>query len=204
MPPGCPNSIACWAVFDLMTTTAGLYARAALPVLRDATLAFPLLADAVLPPVARGLFLAGVSASLFAALQGTSLLAAACLGRGRLREGLVATMILSYALSRLVPSVVGLWYAVGSAVIPGLLLPMLGAYAPALRVPGGWAAASSAAGWLVSLAWVAAARAKGEPPLGIEPMFPGLAASAALWALGYASSARTVQAAPSSTPQAPQ
>lgn len=197
-------SIGCWAVFDLMTTTAGLYARAALPVLGDATLAFPRLADAVLPPVARGLFLAGVSASLFAALQGTSLLAAACLGRGRLRAGLVATMVLSFALSRLVPSVVGLWYSVGSATIPGLLLPMLGAYIPALRVPGSWAAASSATGWLVSLAWVAAARAKGEPPLGVEPMFPGLAASAALWALGYASSARTVQAAPSSTPQAPQ
>lgn len=197
-------SIGFWAAFDLLTTTAGLYARAALPVLADPTLAFPLLADAVMPVVARGIFFAGISASLFAALQGTALLAAACLGRGRIRAGLVATMILSYALSRVVPSVVGLWYAVGSAVIPGLLLPMLGVYIPELRVSGRWAVASSLAGWLVSLAWVVAARLKGEPPLGLEPMFPGLLASGALWAAGYASSTRTVQRQPISTPQAPQ
>lgn len=197
-------SIGFWAVFDLLTTTAGLYARAALPALGDPTLAFPLLADAVMPPVARGLFFAGISASLFAALQGTSLLAAACLGKGRIRVGLVATMILSYILSRLVPSVVGLWYAVGSAAIPGLLLPMLGVYAPSLRVPGRWALAASASGWLVSLAWVAAGRIRGETPLGIEPMFPGLLLSGAIWAAGYASSTRTVQTAPASTPHAPQ
>jgi len=179
-------SIGFWAVFDLMTTTAGLYARAALPVLGDATLAFPLLADAVMPPVARGLFFAGISASLFAALQGTAMLAAACLGKERIRAGLIATMILSYVLSRAVPSVVGLWYAVGSAVIPGLLLPMLGVYLPALRVPGRWALASSGAAWLTSLAWVAAARINGEPPLGLEPMFPGLIVSASLWAAGWA------------------
>ena len=197
-------SIAFWALFDLMTTTAGLYARAALPVMGSPTLAFPLLADAVMPPVARGLFIAGVSASLFAALQGTSMLAAACLGKDRLRAGLVATMILSYVLSRLVPSIVGLWYSVGSAVIPGLLLPMLGVYIPAIRVPGRWASASAAAGWLASLGWVAASRISGTPPLGIEPMYPGLLVSGALWAAGYFSSTRTVQAAPRSTPHAPQ
>ncbi len=197
-------SIGFWAVFDLLTTTAGLYARVALPVLADPTLAFPLLADAVMPVVARGIFFAGISASLFAALQGTALLAAACLGRGRIRAGLVATMILSYVLSRVVPSVVGLWYSVGSAVIPGLLLPMLGVYLPELRVSGRWAVASSLAGWLVSLAWVVAARLRGEPPLGLEPMFPGLAASGLLWAAGYASSTRTVQRQPISTPHAPQ
>lgn len=197
-------SIAFWGLFDLMTTTAGLYARAALPALSSPTMAFPLLADAVMPPVARGLFFAGISASLFAALQGTALLAAACLGKTRLRTGLLATMVLSYLLSRLVPSVVGLWYAVGSATIPGLLLPMLGVYAPALRVPGRWALASSVSGWLVSLSWVAAAQVRGEPPLGVEPMYPGLLLAGAVWAAGYASSARTVQAAPSRTPQAPQ
>lgn len=178
-------SMGFWALFDLMTTTAGLYARAALPALGNPTLAFPLLADAVMPPVARGLFFAGVSASLFAALQGTALLAAACLGKDRVRAGLVATMVLSYVLSRAVPSVVGLWYAVGSAAIPGLLLPMLGVYIPEIRVPGKWAVASSAAGWLVSMAWVIAGHRGNATPLGIEPMFPGLLLSAAIWTAGY-------------------
>ena len=198
-------SIVFWAAFDLMTTTAGLYARAALPTLDSPIMAFPRLADAVMPPVARGIFFAGISSSLFAALQGTAMIAAGCLGKSRLRLGLAATMLFSYGLSRLLPSVVGLWYAVGSAAIPGLLALILGVYAPRWRVPGPWALASSAAGWAVSLIWVATAYRIGATPLGLEPMFPGLIASACIWTAGfYVSSARTAQAAPNRTPQAPQ
>ncbi len=192
-------SIGFWMVFDLMTTAAGLYARVALPSLEAPTLAFPRLADAVLPPVARGLFFAGLSSSVFAALQATTLLSAASLGKdgaaralglgedaGRrlTRLALPATALLSLALARLVPSVAGLWYAVGSACIPGLLLPVLGVYYPRVRAPGGWAAASSAAGFGLSLAWVVAAQRAGAAPLGLEPLFPGLAVAAALWAVG--------------------
>ncbi len=178
-------SIGFWAAFDLMTTTAGLYARAALPALDSPILAFPRLADAVMPPIARGFFFAGIASSLFAALQGTAMIAAACLGKRRLRLGLVLTMLFSYGLSRLLPSVVGLWYAVGSATIPGLLAPMLGVYLPRWRVSGSWALASSASGCAVSLAWVVAGQLRGTPPLGLEPMLPGLFISAALWAIAH-------------------
>ena len=211
-------SIGFWAVFDLMTTTAGLYARAALPTLDHATLAFPRLADATMPVFARGLFYAGISASIFAALQSKSLLAAVSLGRDfasrlkpadpdatkrRVRFGLIAAAAFSFALALLVPSVVDLWYAVGSAVIPGLLLPMLGVYLPRLRIGGRWAAAASLSGFLASLAWVVAARRLGAAPLGLEPPFPGLALSALIWLAGlfYAAAA---QQAPTSTPQQPQ
>jgi SSS family solute:Na+ symporter len=221
-------SIGFWAVFDLMTTAAGLYARAALPNLSDATLAFPRLADAVMPTVARGLFFAGISASIFAALQAKSLLAAVSLGRDfgsrlkpageeavqrRVRAALIAAAAFSFALAMLVPSVVDLWYAVGSAVIPGLLLPMLGAYQPRWRVSGNWAAAASLSGFLASLAWVVAARRLGAPPLGLEPPFPGLALSALVWAFGLAArpgqsrardAATAAQQAPIRTPQQPQ
>ena len=195
-------SIGFWAVFDLMTTMAGLYARVAVPSLDNPTLAFPRLADAVLPPVARGLFFAGAASSLFAALQATTLLSAASLGKdgaGRgwgadeetarrwTRLALPVTALLSVLLARLVPSVAGLWYAVGSACIPGLLLPMLGVYYPRLRAPGGWAAASSVAGFALSLAWVCAAQKTGAAPLGLEPLYPGLAAAAALWTAGLLS-----------------
>jgi SSS family solute:Na+ symporter len=193
-------SIAFWAVFDLMTTAAGLYARAALPALDNATLAFPRLADAVMPSIARGLFYAGLSASIFAALQAKSLLSAVSLGQdlggrvpgakaasaqNRVRAALVAAAALAFALARLVPSVVDLWYAIGSAVIPGLLLPMLGVYVPRWRVKPGWAVAASLSGFAASLAWVAAARVRGgAPPLGLEPPFPGLALSALVWGAG--------------------
>lgn len=192
-------SIGFWMIFDLLTTAAGLYARAVLPTLDSPTLAFPRLADATMPAFARGLFLAGVSASLFAALQGTSLLSAVSLGKdlaGRLRPtdedgqqrrvrlALAATGLLAFVLARLVPSVVDLWYAVGSAVIPGLLLPMLGVYVPRLRVGPRWAAAASLSGFSASLLWVAAARRLGAAPLGVEAPFPGLVLSALVWAAG--------------------
>lgn len=195
-------SIVFWAVFDLMTTTAGLYARAALPSLGNATLAFPRLADAMMPSLARGFFYAGLAASIFAALQAKSLLSAVSLGSDlggrlpgaspagasrRLRAGLLAAGALGFALARLVPSVVELWYAIGSAVIPGLLLPMLGVYLPRWRARPAWVVASSLAGFGASLAWVVAARRLGAPPLGLEPPFPGLALSALVWSAGLAS-----------------
>ncbi len=211
-------SIGFWAVFDLMTTAAGLYARAAVPALADPMLAYPALAAAVMPVFARGLFLAGISASIFAALQAKSLLAAVSLGgdfasrlkpadapttQSRIRLALIAAALLSFALTLLVPSVVDLWYAVGSAVIPGLLLPMLGVYLPRWRVGGLWAAAASASGFLLSLAWVIAARRLGTAPLGLEPPFPGLVLSALIWSAGLYANAAATQA-PISTPQQPQ
>jgi SSS family solute:Na+ symporter len=192
-------SIGFWAVFDLMTTAAGLYARAAVPTLAEPMMAYPALAAAAMPVFARGLFLAGITASIFAALQAKSLLAAVSLGRDfgsrlkpadasatqtRVRAALIAAAVLSFLMTLLVPSVVDLWYAVGSAVIPGLLLPMLGVYLPRWRVGGGWAAAASASGFAVSLAWVIAARRLGAAPLGLEPPFPGLVLSALIWGAG--------------------
>jgi SSS family solute:Na+ symporter len=212
-------SIAFWMVFDLMTTAAGLYARALLPTLDAPTLAFPRLADATMPVFARGLFFAGVSASLFAALQGTSLLSAVSLGKDffgrlspadeavqkrRVRWALALTGGLAFVLARLVPSVVELWYSVGSAVIPGLLLPMLGVYAPKIRVGPRWAAAASVSGFLASLIWVAAARRMGTMPFGIEAPFPGLILSALVWSGGLYSSRMADTQAPRSTPQQPQ
>ncbi|MDE2510469.1 MAG: hypothetical protein KGL74_05050 [Elusimicrobia bacterium] len=196
-------SIGFWAVFDLMTTAAGLYARAAVPSLADPMMAYPALAAAVMPVFVRGLFLAGISASIFAALQAKSLLAAVSLGRDfgsrlkpageaavrrRVRAALIAAAALSFLLTLFVPSVVDLWYSVGSAVIPGLLLPMLGIYLPRWRVGGLWAAAASASGFLASLGWVIAGRRLGAPPLGLEPPFPGLLLSALIWGAGLCAS----------------
>jgi hypothetical protein len=69
----------------------------------------------------------------------------------------------------------------GSAVVPGLLLPMLGAYWPALRVSPSFAAASSLAGWGSATACVLA-----RSPFGLEPIFVGLAVSGAVWSIGLA------------------
>jgi SSS family solute:Na+ symporter len=192
-------SIAFWAVFDLMTTTAGLYARALSPALPTPLLALPSLADRLLPPAARGLFYAGLASTIAAALQGGALQSAVALGKdalGRLcgadakgreelaRAALPVVLAAAWLLAWLVPSVVALWYSVGSCVIPGLLLPLLGVYFRRWRARPEWAFAAAAGGCAASSLWLAASRWTGAAPLGLEPMFPGLAVSGALWLAG--------------------
>ncbi len=188
-----------WGVFDFMTTAAGLYARVAIPSLSNPVLAYPVLADRFLPPIARGIFFAGMASSILAALQSKCLLSALSLGKdgiGRIgnvdeesqkratRAALVVSTALGLALALAIPSVVGLWWAIGSAIIPGLLLPLLGVYFPKLRVRAPWALAASMSGCAFSGAWLIWERKLGVAPWGIEPMFPGLAISAAVWVLG--------------------
>lgn len=191
-------SILFWAVFDFMTTAAGLYARAQLPALSEPLLAYPELANLTLPPLARGIFLASLCCSVLAALQAKCLLSAASLGKdglGRLlgageaaqerwtKSALAVSAGFSFLLAAAIPSVVGLWWAIGSVLIPGLLLPLMGVYFPRIRTRPAWALAASASSVVVSAVWLAAERRLGRPPLGVEPMFPGLALSAALWTI---------------------
>ncbi len=195
---GIAVSICFWCLFDSMTTTAGLLARARLPDLAEPLSAYPALAEAVLPPILKGVFIAGVASSTLAALASTSLLAAVSLGRdaaGRLwaippgreedwmRAGLLASSLFAVALALALPSVVALWYTVGSCVIPGLLVPLLAAYAEPLRVGPRTGFAASAAGVIASTAaWACGWQA---------PFFPGLAASLAVWAAGRLARAAT-------------
>ncbi|HVE13201.1 MAG TPA: hypothetical protein VNI01_07400, partial [Elusimicrobiota bacterium] len=187
---GIAVSVFFWFVFDAMTTTAGLYARALEPALTQPLEAYPRLAAAVLPGAARGLFLAGVAASTAAALASHSFLSAISLARDTLGRvlgageraekwvgaGLVASALLSFAMALALPSVVALWYVLGSTIIPGLLLPTLSCYFEPLRLKPRWTLAVSLAGWLgATAAWAA----------GKEfPFYPGLAASVAVWVLG--------------------
>lgn len=187
-----------WAAFDFMTTTAGLYARASLPALSNPLLAYPALADFLLPPVARGIFFASMACSILAALQSKCLLSAMSLGKdgmGRLKSSdaaeqerwtrwaLLASAALAFALAAAIPSVVGLWWAIGSVMIPGLLLPLLGVYFPRLRARPAWALAGSVSGVLLSGLWLIWERRLGQAPFGVEPMFPGLGLSGAAWLL---------------------
>lgn len=208
-------AIAFWAVFDVMTTAAGLYARALAPNLARPTLAYLTLADSVLPPIVRGLFYAGVASSVFAGLQAKMLMSAISLGHDfadrarapvdnstRLRAGLIIAAIFAILLARLIPSVVGLWYAVGGAVIPGLLFPIIGVYRPRWTIHPNWALAASLTGFACAAAAVGFQLRTGNAPLGIEPPVIGILASGMIWLIGRY---RIVaQQAPIKIPHAPQ
>jgi SSS family solute:Na+ symporter len=235
-------SIIFWFVFDFMTATAGLYARAALPTLEQPMMAYPMLAELVLPPIAKGMFYVGMLATIMSTLNTLAFVSAQTLGRdivGRLRLpagkqknrgvqdsqsdkvasgvrpggsspenssenlpqgqtemskrltqiGLIVSFLISVALALAVPSVIQLWYSIGTVIIPGLLVPLMASYFDRLRIPAGYAFCAMLFGWLTSLSWLIAGNINGNAgnyPAGIEPMYPGLAVSLVFWVLGRA------------------
>jgi SSS family solute:Na+ symporter len=204
-------SIVFWFIFDAMTATAGLYARAALPGLTQPVMAYPLLAEAILPAGAKGLFYVGMLATIMSTLNTLALVSATTLGRDILwrlrgtaggggesrltRWGLVVSGVLSIVLALLIPSVIRLWYTIGTVIVPGLLIPLVTSYFDRLRARSGYAFAAMLFGWLTSLGWLLAGWSGGigrtdSYPLGIEPMYPGLIVSCILWAFGLGVSKR--------------
>ncbi len=196
-------SIVFWFIFDAMTATAGLYARAAIPNLAQPVMAYPALAELVLPPIAKGLFYVGMFATIMSTLNTLMFVSATTLGRdivwrlkgrqgndvGWTKAGLLIAGAISILLALAIPSVIKLWYTIGTVIIPGLLVPLVTAYFPRLTVRPRFAFAAMAAGWMVSLGWMIAGwsqqlGASEYYPLGIEPMYPGLMASIAVWLCG--------------------
>jgi solute:Na+ symporter, SSS family len=198
-------SVLCWFLLDGITTLSGLYARALLPELAQPTMAYPLLADAVLPSVAKALFFLGMFATVMSTNDGLMFISALTVGRdvlstltGRsddaslkrfVRVGVLVTALISAGAALLFPSVIDLWYVIGTLFIPALLLPLTGAYYPALRLKAGETFVAMLAGFLSSfIAFLAGqvSAVDGAPvySLGIEPMYVGLAVSSLLYVGG--------------------
>ena len=201
-------SILFWLVFDMMTLTVGLYARAALPALAQPVMAYPLIAEAVLPPVAKGFFFVGLLATMMSTLNTLMLVSGTMLGRdmlrlargvreegGDVREqrmvqwGMVVSSLLAIGLALVIPSVIKLWYVIGTTLVPGLLVPLVTSYFDRLRVDARAAFVAMLGGWTVSLLWMLAGwrmqyGSAEAYPFGIEPMFPGLAISVMVWSWG--------------------
>jgi len=199
-------SIAFWFVFDFMTSTAGLYARAALPSLSKPMYSYPMLAEVVLPSVAKGLFYIGMLATIMSSLSSLTLIAAITVGKdivGRVKKadhqspvvqqwtkiGLIITALVAIAMALLVPSVVALWYTIGTCIIPGLLVPVLASYFDRFRISANSAFAAMIVGWGLSTVClihgqINAVGGTASYWFGIEPMYPGLIASLLIWAIG--------------------
>jgi SSS family solute:Na+ symporter len=187
-------SVLLWAVFDFLTVFSGLAARVLLPDLASPPLAYPALADAVLPPWLAAVFTVGLFAIVMSTLDSYLFLAAATLGhdfpgkaRGPRREhqrtrlALFASAALSVGGALLFTSAVEIWKHVGSIVISTLLLPVLTVHLrPSLRFSPRVAVLAMAAAAAVSTTWIAFSHA-GSYPLNIEPLFVALAASGACW-----------------------
>jgi len=210
-------SVACWMVFDFLTTTTGLYARALLPQLADPVYAFPELARITLPPPALGLFYLAMIATVMSTVDSYGFIAAGTFGRdlvwrlrreqdedrlpGYTRIGLAVSALFAAALALANPSVIGLWHDIGSVTTPAMLLPVGTALLGRGRVGSRWTAVAMVAAFVVSLAWVLVeafppAGSPGGYPFSIEPIYTGLATSLVIYAAGWTFRSRPRAGAP--------
>ena len=200
-------SIGFWILFDFMTTTTGLYARALLPELKEPVFAFPELARLTLPPFWLGLFYLGMIATVMSTIDSYGFIAATTIGRDvvwRLRReatdervpayskiGLWIAAAFATALALANPSVVGLWHDLGSITTPALLLPTATALLRRGELGSRATLFAMIAAFAVSLASVLAktfAHAPGAAagyPFGVEPIYAGLGVSLLIYLGGW-------------------
>lgn len=166
-------SILLWMLFDFLTTSVGLYARAALPGLDKPAMSFALLAEKILPAGIKGIFFAGMFATILSTLNSFMFLSASTFGRDMMMRssqsvrkdnpsdmtkrnaaiGLLITGGLSVLLAWIIPSVIGLWYTIGTIFIPGLILLVIGAYYEKIRIGKRSAVLEIIVSSAASLAW---------------------------------------------------
>jgi SSS family solute:Na+ symporter len=210
-------SIGFWIVFDFLTTSTGMYARAVLPHLAQPVFAFPELAKMTLPAGALGLFYLAMIATVMSTIDAYGFIAASTLGRDILaprhddpratrftKIGLWVSAVFACTVALAEPSVVEIWKLMGSIVTPALLLPVTTAILGRGRLPAGLTLWAMLIPLALTLAWVLCGslplfgRAPGYPG-SIEPIYVGLAASLLMYATSWLVPSRA-RLAPQETP----
>lgn len=204
-----------WIVFDTLTTLTAMYGTLALQgsdPSKMGTMLFPLFGDMLLPSGMKGVFFAGMFGAIIAAIIGYTFVSGATAGRdffARLkgvvdepttvlytRIGIAIATVLGIVLAVSVASVVDLWYKVASLIIPGLLVPVVGAYAFKKPPAAGVALAClvippiAAASWLAlaskAVLWENAifGTSNSVEPSILTPILVGILVALLIWGIG--------------------
>ncbi len=187
-------SVGLWALFDFFSIGCGLAARVLLPGLEDPLAAYPALAEMVLSPWLAAVFTLALFATVMSTLDSYLFLSATTVGhdltaeptspeaeRRRTRYGLALAALLASVGALVFDSAITVWHHVGSVVTSALLLPVVGVHLPPRwRFSPAAATTAMIGSAAVALGWILAAGDAGYP-FGIEPMFPALGVSVALW-----------------------
>jgi SSS family solute:Na+ symporter len=193
-------SILCWAFFDFMTTSCGLYARAILPNLENPVGAYPALAMQVLPVGLMGLFALSLLATVMSTIDSYSFVAATTFSRDIVlklfknkddkitfytRIGLMVTFVLAIAPLLIFDSVVEIWYLFGTVGTPALMVPVFFSFVGKRRLPATYAFISIITSGSISLIWYLSSyyNADGSFWFNVEPIFPGLILSLTIFIL---------------------
>ena len=192
-------SVGFWVIFDGMTVLSGLYALAILPTVEISP--YLDLANVLLPPFAKGLFLVSLFAIVMSTVDSFTFISAITIGRDLptvlglklsdekmiqlTRVGLGVTALFSICLALYFEYAVDIWYLVGSFVVPTLLIPLItGLYQIKIRNPLALLLLPS----LIAICWyiygITHPTIEGYPNYiwGLDPMYPGVAVSVVLFA----------------------
>ena len=193
-------SIVFWFIFDMLTLSTGMYAKALLTT-GDPLFSYPRLGELVLPPIAYGIFITGLLATIMSTIDSLGFVSAITFGRDILwrirsqgeksdkewdiastnfiREGLIVTAFIALSLAFIIPSIVKLWYILGSILVPGLILPFLISFSkkkisilPMMIFP-----------IIIGFVWIIIGELHGNYPLGLEPFYPGILTSIIIYGI---------------------
>jgi SSS family solute:Na+ symporter len=196
-------SIAFFALFDFLTVFSGMYGLKILGShLSKPGMVYPYLANKILPMGIKGLFFAGILSTVMSRLEGELFLSGQTLGRDFLGKffpdksnnlltrisfsiAAIFSIFLVYIIGR---SVVDLWYVIGSVMIPGLLIPVMGIYIRLFKLKKGWVLPTMIGSIAVSVVWLSLGYSNPAKYsysfLEIQPFYPGLLASIIFWIFG--------------------
>jgi SSS family solute:Na+ symporter len=183
-------SILFWGIFDALTLITGLYAVQLISP-NNPLFSFPLLGKNILPPLVYGIFLAGIFATIMSTIDSLGFVNSFTFGRdiiGRLkgqhlniksiRMGLIVSTLLAWGLALIVPSVVKLFYTIGSIIIPGLIFPfLLNIWKPKCTVTSMLSTLWILVPVIISATWMGGSLIFTQPLLNIEPFYPGMISS---------------------------
>ena len=193
-------SVGFWVIFDCMTVLSGLYALAILPTVEISP--YLDLANVLLPPFAKGLFLVSLFAIVMSTVDSFTFISAITIGRDLptvlglklsdekmiqlTRVGLGVTALFSICLALYFEYAVDIWYLVGSFVVPTLLIPLItGLYQIKIRNP----IALLLLPPIIAICWylygIVHPTIDGYPNYiwRLDPMYPGVAVSLVLFAV---------------------
>ncbi len=136
-------SIIFWAIFDFMTLTAGLFARANIET-NSPLMAYPLLGEMVLPELWKGIFIVSILATIMSTLDSYAFISGFTVGdelkklkifnsiknneKRTTQLGLLITSVIAILIAIMLPSAIEIIYKTSSIAIPGLIFPLLFTY----------------------------------------------------------------------------
>jgi len=189
-------AIAFWAIFDFMTTTTGMYARALMPDLADPVAAYPTLAVKVLPRAFQAIFLLSLFATVMSTVDSYTFVAGATIGKDFIwrlkggditkhsRLGLVIAGILAVIIALYFKSVIDIWYVFGTLGTCAMVIPLGTSFSDRWRMSKRMAMVAMIVSPMVALIWIVPNLVWDiEYFFGVDPIYPGLATSVGLFSI---------------------